>query len=469
MAELESAVGELEEGWVSFETEAANFGDKRLDKRYAQVLGQMSKMPSAALTQSSECLAELLGAYRFIDNAKVTVEKILEPHREQTAQRAALTDTVLLVQDTTYLNFSDREKCEELKPFRPGHLSKALWLHTTLCLRPNGLPLGIVDAQFTTGNEMGSGADSRRPITEKLSYRWIKAVERCRDLFPSNVRKIWVCDREGDMYELFDTVSAATDDFVVRLKYFREIEEPPFDMRHALRDAKAQGCLTISIAETRTRQKRTAHLEVKYVPLTITVPQYKSAHVSSKCISASLVEAKEIDAPEGEEPLHWMIVTSLNVSSLPDAMEILAIYQRRWSIEELFKILKSGCRVEKAQFQNSTRLSKYMSLSLIVAWRIYLLVHLNRLDPNAAADTVVTQAEKATLQALADFRRHRQKKQRRVVIKTVRQALTEIARLGGYLDRKNDPYPGITVFWKGTVALAFSTISFLAQRHTANA
>ena len=115
------------------------------------------------------------------------------------------------------------------------------------------------------------------------------------------------------------------------------------------------------------------------------------------------------------------------------------------------KILKSGCRAEKAQFQSIERLTKYATLSLIVAWRIYYLVHVNRVEPEAPATCVVTQNELEALQLLFDAKRQA-KKLRRVIIKTTNQVITQIASLGGYLNRKHDPHPGTVVIWRGTMS-----------------
>lgn len=467
--EIEAALEELSSGWVELEVESADFGDERLRKRYARVLGQVAKMPHAAFTQSSECLSELLGAYRFIDNSKVTVEKLLAPHREQLSGRASGEARVLLIQDTSYLDFSDHFTCEDLQPMKLGRMQKALWLHATFCVLPNGLPLGIADAQYLTGNNSGVSGGSTRAIEEKLSRRWHASVDNCQNLFAKDVRKIWVCDREADIYELLAHIGSKGEDYVIRSKYCREIEEAPFfDMRHALEHAQPCGSIELSVTGTRTRAARKAQLEVKFVPATVVAPRHKQQAALSQSVPSYVVEASELYPPSGEEPIHWRLVTNLKVASFEDALEILTIYQRRWSIEELFRILKSGCRVEKAQFQSTARLSKYITLSLIVAWRIYFLVHLNRVNPTAPVETVLTATERDTLQLLIDDKRRRRKKQRRVIIRTAHQAISVIAQLGGYLDRKNDPSPGLTVLWRGTMALAFSAMTFAAYQRASN-
>lgn len=108
-------------------------------------------------------------------------------------------------------------------------------------------------------------------------------------------------------------------------------------------------------------------MSVKFIKATISSPLHRQHLVESSSIPTYVVEATEIEPPEGEEPIYWRLITTVAVTDLHSALEVLSWYQRRWSIEEIFKILKSGCRVEKAQFETTKRLSKYITLSLIVA------------------------------------------------------------------------------------------------------
>ncbi len=471
-SEVDRATSELGDGWVEFETEGADFSDKRLNKRYTRVLGQMSRMPQSPFTQSSEDLSEMLGAYRFIENSKVTVEKILEPHREQVRRRAYGESVVLLIQDTTFFDFSDHYKCEDLKPLRIKQAQRALWLHGTACILPNGRPLGIVDAQFMSGGRENSDrtkTGSHRKIKDKQSMRWLDAVSRCRDLFDKDVRKVWICDREADIYEFLDHLHGVGEEFVIRSKYLREIEEGPyFDMRDALERAPVQGEFSLSLPGTGLRSKRTANLAIKVVRATISVPGHKRSTVSFQSVPTYVVEVAEVNPPANQEGLHWRLLTNVSIESFADALQVIQWYQKRWAIEEIYRVLKSGCRAEKAQFHNTARIAKYLTLSILVAWRIYFLVHINRLDPDAPAETVLTTPELETLQLLSDDKRRMKGNQRRAIIKTVAQAITQIATLGGFLEKKKYPYPGTVVLWRGTMALAFSTMTFLAHRRAAN-
>ena len=72
----------------------------------------------------------------------------------------------------------------------------------------DGLVLGVLDQSKYNRKEPKDTTASHeskkvRPIEEKESYRWLETLERSTADIPEGVRVITVCDREGDMYELF--------------------------------------------------------------------------------------------------------------------------------------------------------------------------------------------------------------------------------------------------------------------------
>ena len=73
-------------------------------------------------------------AYRFLHNARVQPGDVLQPHCEALVDRCRLQDTVLLVQDTTSLNYTGmRAKAQGLGPLRErAHAARGLWLHAQL-------------------------------------------------------------------------------------------------------------------------------------------------------------------------------------------------------------------------------------------------------------------------------------------------------------------------------------------------
>ena len=91
---------------ISEELHGIDLGDKRLNERSETIIETLSADPQASINAACDGWAETQAAYRFFDNSKVTPEKILRPHIEATKQRIRTQPVVLLVQDTTELDFT---------------------------------------------------------------------------------------------------------------------------------------------------------------------------------------------------------------------------------------------------------------------------------------------------------------------------------------------------------------------------
>ena len=64
-----------------------------------------------------------------------------------------------------------------------------------------------------------------------------------------------------------------------------------------------------------------------------------------------VIRVWEEQAPEGEEPLEWVLLTSVPTTTLEQAWERVDWYRHRWLVEDYHQCLKSGCRIEQRQLQ----------------------------------------------------------------------------------------------------------------------
>jgi len=71
--------------------------------------------------------------------------------------------------------------------------------------------------------------------------------------------------------------------------------------------------------------------------------------------------------PDVEEPVEWMLITSLSIETLAEAAEAIGLYGFRWLIEEYHKCLKSGCAIEKKQLEEADRLEALLGIAAVVA------------------------------------------------------------------------------------------------------
>ncbi len=155
------------------------------------------------------------------------------------------------------------------------------------------------------------------------------------------------------------------------------------------------------------------------------------------------VYAHEVDAPDGEEPVSWMLLTSEVVNSLEKAKTILRWYTYRWRIEDYHQVLKSGCQAERYRLA-SGGMKTLLGFLTVIAVDLLRLTYLHRTQPDLPADQVLSEAQLAVLIAKAG---------KSPAMLTVEWAVVAIARLGGYLEHRRNTPIGIQVLWRGWAKL----------------
>jgi hypothetical protein len=222
-----------------------DFHSIRLEKRFVRTMETLAKQPAASIRQASEDRAEAKAVYRMLGNENFDREEIIKAHREATLRRMAdHGGTILAVQDTTAVNYNTH-----LKTAGIGYISdKTLGvnIHSCLAVTGDGQMLGLLDQSSSNRknakNEPAShDVNKIIPREEKESFRWLKTMERSTANIPEGVRVITVCDREGDIYELFAKAETLKQRFLIRIAHNRmtvenrrildEIREKPCQAR----------------------------------------------------------------------------------------------------------------------------------------------------------------------------------------------------------------------------------------------
>ena len=440
---------DCDKGWAEVELGSVYFGDARLNKRFLKVAETLSAQPQAPINQASEDWAAAKAAYRLFSNKKVTEEKLFKVHQERTKQRMIGEEVVLAIQDTTYLNYDEHDKCAGLGSIGTEEL-KGIILHHTFAISTSGVPLGLITQNKNTRVEVKRLSDKEKsslPIEKKESYRWIEALRKTVEIGSGAKKVVTVCDREADIYEFLMEAENLKTHYLIRSSANRNVEgEYIGNLVEAVEKEDLGGMIEVKIPSRNGKKGRTAEVEIKFTEVTLCPPRrMKSAEsIELKPLKVSVVLATEKNTPEGVEALRWILLTNVKVNSLEDAVERICWYRARWHIEVYHKVFKSGCKVEDCRLQTVERLNLYLTLFGIIAWRIYWFTHINRAAPNASVEVVLTKRETKVLTLIAS-----NKKGSPVKIKTVRQAVTEIAKLGGFLARRHDGLPGVTVIWRG--------------------
>lgn len=447
--------------WAEEEFGEADLGDVRRNARLVQLASVLGAQPSASLPDATDDPATLKAAYRFFDNEYVRAEAMLESHVQSTIRRMQTVERVLALQDTTYLDWTDHPATKGLGPLAaPSH--QGLLAHTTLAITPERVPLGLLQQQVWARDPatVRHGDHKQRPIEAKESQKWLTsldAVIAARKACPTT-QFVSVGDREADVYDLFLRARPAGVDLLVRAAQDRKADHPEQYLWAAMATAPVAASVTIHMGARAGQPARNATLTVRWREVTLRPPKRRAKeHLANVTVWA--VWAIETRPPPGVEAVEWLLLTTVPITSTADALERLEWYAARWGIEVWHKVLKSGCHIEDRQLETAERLIRCLTLYSVIAWRILYATMLARVAPNVPCSVLLDEDEWQALYC----RIHR------VALAppkppSLRQAVRWIAQLGGFLGRKRDGEPGVSVLWKGFQHLVDITAMYRIMR-----
>jgi hypothetical protein len=436
------------EPWVIEELSQAQFGDQRLTRRFMRLVSDLAARPEATVPQACADAAATKGAYRFWDHEQVTPEAMRAAHRAKTVERAQPERTLLAIQDTTTLNFNSHPKTQGLGPI-DAHKTQGLQVHSVLAVSAGGVPLGLLHQQVWARDPGQTGKKHKRkqvPIEEKESYRWLQSLTATQQAVPAGTPIITVADREADIYDLFALPRPQQMDLLIRATYNRRVEadEQTGKLWDLLEQRPVQGSMSVHLAHKPGHKAREAHLTLRWLSLSILPPAPKSLHAVCEPIPLVAILVTEPDPPAGQEPLCWLLLTTLPVETLTQAQQCVRWYRLRWLIERYHFVLKSGCRLEDLQLETAARLERALATYCVVAWRLLWLTYQARETPEVSCEQVFQPHEWQALYAFT---------QRSTLVPTtpptLQQAVRWVAQLGGFLGRTSDGDPGVQTLWRG--------------------
>ena len=471
--------------WAENEFATLDVKDLRRMKRWQKVAADFHALPGASIPQASGSWAASKACYRLVESGAISPQCVLDSHRDATVARIEGSEeqVLLVAQDTTTLNFSSRPNTKGLGPIgNKADTGHGIFVHGSLCLGANsGNVFGLIGAeiwardaaQFKAGP---AGARNRKPIEEKESNRWLESWRKADGLYHrlgGRHRVVSVADREGDIYEAFALClqSKATQgggaDLLVRSQHNRrktgegEAEQGSWQHVEGLPMAVR---IKISVPRSAGKPARCAHLELRYAKVELKAPAHKTKYLGlDEPLLLWLVVAKEVNPPEGVEAVCWRVWTTVEIGSGEQAQEVIGWYAKRWMIEELHRILKSGCKVEERQLESIEKLSLVLALDLIVASYLLGLSKAAREQPGQPASAWLEQDQ---WQALYCYTH--KTNDLPTDAPSLKQAVDWIARLGGYLNRKCDGPPGAQVLWRGMRRLEDITEAYQIFRNQPN-
>jgi hypothetical protein len=430
------------ERWAHKTFGSSRLKDIRRTARAVKVATRMAENASASLPAQMQTWKETMALYRLLNEDDVTFEALMQPHWQQTREQIE-PSLVLLIQDTTEVDLSHHPKTKGLGQVG-NERGRGLYLQTVLAVLPeSGEVLGCAMQEpfVRIPAPAAETRSKRRQRAERETDVWMRQVRRLGS-FPPGTTVVHVGDRGADLFPFFQACRATQTHFLVRAFENRRIEPEEGGHRYLLDEvrtwpAQASRPLQVPASHGRTARSTTVHLA--FGPLTVLAPRFEK-RFNKEALSVWAIRVWEEQTPEGEEPLEWILLTSVSTTTLEQAWERVGWYERRWVVEDYHQCLKTGCRLEERQLQTAARVMRLLGLLSPLAVRLLQLRDLARQDPERPACEVIAADVLAIVAAQTG---------------QVSSGMTTgafwkaVAQMGGYLARKGDGPPGWKTLWKG--------------------
>ena len=456
---LEPGTGLDADHWANQEFGRAELGDRRRTARLVKSVRLMANTVGTPSTASPKRdSAALQGYYRFFakaDELGISNEDIHAPHLQRTIERMRTQETVLFIQDGTKLSFTTRTNTEGFDVIGENQTSAKAYgihLHATIAVSAEeGLPLGIVNCSY----------GKQTPKTQTW-LDGLRAVEKASETLPRKTRAICVMDREADAFEILSEQRALQrTEILVRAKHDRVLDKSKNTrLFRTMRKGSPAGLVELKVEDLSRRMKsgrvtsegrpgRNARMEIRFRK--VMLPPTKDPAQAPMPVWG--VHLRELNPPEDAKPIEWYLVTTQEVTSLKEAQQMINYYKLRWRVEDTFRVLKSGCKVEKLRFQKPKVLHRVLTVYMIITWRIMLMTLMGRVAGDLEMEVFFRGSEAKMLQVYAE-------NYRLPVPTNVSSAILTVAMMGGYMNRKHDPPPGHEIMWRGYSSLQIRAVAY---------
>jgi hypothetical protein len=435
--------------WINSEFLDAPLADTRLENRLKILANSFYNNPGSHLPEACGSYAATEAAYRFFANKRINPEVILMGHRDSTINRMKKHETVLAIQDTTDFDYKSHPATKNLGTFATSETALGFLNHTTLAVSESGVPLGILSSEIWTRDPEEYGKSRERaklPTKDKESNKWLNALDSSLQDIPKYTKVVTVCDREADIYDFFSKAITDGKHLLVRVQHKDRKLGDGAKLLEKIESQPVSGTIITSVPRDieNKRKPRDISLNIKYCPVSMKAPKNRTGAYLLPKLDLYLVLAQEATPIEGEEPISWLLITTIPVENLDQAVEKIRWYKQRWKIERYHHILKSGCKVEELQLEEADHLKNALAVYSVVAWKLLWVKLESEENPEASCDVVLQEHEWQALCCVTDKNPIPPEQP-----PTLGEAVLMIAKLGGFLGRNCDGKPGTQVIWRG--------------------
>lgn len=479
----------------------SKLGHAKRDAAFVRQVSLACSCPVTSLAQaagqaSNSPMADLMSLYRFVDNDKASISQLREIRSAVVLESISVDEELLIVHDVTQLDYS-RQNARTDRRLIGDHRGQGYEYFPCVAVESrSGRVVGVVHDTVVSKD----GPDDRdvmdynyEPLFANFSRKEKKRLrENHRHQMAVHVHGlskrlkgrsvIHVADREFDDIFILDRCGDHQTHFVIRSSASRNVQTPNQDWipSQALASKQAghrveEGWACVNLArlidhvplrpykvlplDSRSRvtdaasAARFANLSIGTCRLRL----YRDAKRNQRYfrppqpVDVSMVIIREVEvSPNGEDPLCWVLLTSLPVETFEQMAHVGRIYELRWKIEDFFRLLKSGYHIESCRMDGADKIAK-----LLVTLTLASMVVLNL----KAAVGLPASGRLSPVDHLRVKNAMRQLNNPQIDLHLRLFAL--VAKRGGWRARKTDPL-GPAVLMRGLLVV-LSTFDALAQ------
>ena len=349
------------------------FGDRRLACVGGALLGAMRRKRTLCLRRLAKDRNQEVQFSRFLENRRVTTHEMLAVAGQAVGRRAAGRH-VLAIMDTTDLSFPTQETRKRAFGKDGNGRYPGLFLHPVLVVdADNGGILGLVDCTVMNRTDGKVSDHKKRAAEEKESRRWLDGAEIAGERLREAASITVVADREADIYDLFARRPANVH-LLCRSAQPRALAEGGL-LPERCAALPEQGRATIDLPAKPGQRARAATVAIRFEAVVLKRPVRAGAGSQPREVAIWVIDVREVDPPAGAEPVHWRLLTTHPAATLSDALRIVGWYRMRWTVEQVFRSLKSHCLgIEESQMEAAVPFAKLAIVALIAAVRAMQLV-----------------------------------------------------------------------------------------------
>lgn len=473
--------------------------DKHLDlghaKRDAAFLRQVALVcsspgdtaPSAAGKAARNLpLAAAMSLYRFLGNEKASLADLRAARAGAVLDGVPVGADLLIVHDMSVLDYSRHNSKADRRPIG-NHKGMGYEYVPCMAVDPkSSTVLGVVhdtvinadgpDDRETMDYDYeplfaGFSAEDKQRLRENHRHQMAVHVNGTAELL-SPWHIIDVADREFDDVFLLERCRQTGRDFVIRSSGNRNVQMQPCDwvpdsalaskqdghplatghvcvnLGRLIEHVPLQPYKTLPVdGDNRVVEpqnaKRLAELSIGAFPVRL----YRSAKRNKKYfplpnpVDVNVVVIRETDPPAGCKPLCWVLWTSLPTTTLEQLAYVGHCYELRWSIEDLFRLLKSSYHILDSRLTDAGKVARYLVVITVAAMVVLRLKSQLGLPAKGVLD------EQQYLQVKAAMM-----EPDNPGLGLDLRLFAFLAKHGGWLGRKRDPI-GPTILMRGILHL----------------